>query len=152
ERVRDHRTEDSRELPPAGPESPALKPVEAAHNGAETVASPELVRQPRPSGGRPPERAEDDRGFRGDQRGRRSRRRRPRGQGFPENKYAQPTGPQPRHERPPEVQTGAEPETTAEVIVLPGESLAKYRNIPTVRPEPLQPFARPSVAPDYRTS
>src|SRR6202451_3863885 len=76
----------------------------------------------------PGERSESERGFRGDRRGRRSRRRRQRGRGFPENKYAQPAGA-------PRISTGAyetprhteEPEQ--DVIMLPGESLAKYRNI-----------------------
>jgi ribonuclease G len=76
-----------------------------------------------------------DRGMRGDRRGRRSRRRRQRGRGFPENKYAQPGGaPAPstenREEEPGE-------DEAAELIVLPGESLAKYRHAPAteeVRP------------------
>jgi ribonuclease G len=152
ERVRDERSPESRERPPAAaPQVGALEAVETAHE-AETVASPELLPHPQPSGNRPPERAEDDRGFRGDRRGRRSRRRRPRGQGFPENKYAQPTGPQPRYERAPEARTDVEPDTGADVIVLPGESLAKYRNTAPARTELQAPFARPSAVPDSRTS
>src|SRR5579859_3097545 len=74
ERVRDERAQESRERPP---EAPGLEPlVETAHNGGEIVCSPEVVPHLKPSGSRPPERAEDDRGFRGDRRGRRSRRRR----------------------------------------------------------------------------
>jgi len=72
-----------------------------------------------------------ERNFRNERRGRRSRRRRPRGRGFPENKYAQPSANVPSQ--------AAESETSAteiesedddsglEVILLPGESLAKYR-------------------------
>ena len=73
-----------------------------------------------------------ERGFRGDRRGRRSRRRRPRGSGFPDNKYAQPaaSGAQPRQEG----ETGTDEtdiaDRRAEVLLLPGESLAKYRNAP----------------------
>jgi ribonuclease G len=151
ERVRDERTQEFRERPPDGPELPGLAAVEATRNDAESAPSPDLVPPPKPSGNRPPERAEDDRDFRGDRRGRRSRRRRPRAQGFPENKYAQPTGPQPRNELAPEVRASAEPEAPADVIVLPGESLAKYRNVSSARPEVSAPFGRPSVLPDYTT-
>jgi ribonuclease G len=62
-----------------------------------------------------------------DQSGRRSRRRRSRGRGFPESKYAPeavstpPPAPRPEPERPPE------PTEAADFMVLPGESLAKYR-------------------------
>src|ERR1700761_208935 len=74
----------------------------------------------------PGERAETDRGFRGDRRGRRSRRRRQRGRGFPENKYAQPADSSrisgTVQDSPRETQ-----EAGQEVIILPGESLAKYR-------------------------
>jgi ribonuclease G len=67
------------------------------------------------------------RGERGDRRGRRSRRRRQRGRGFPENKYAQSSA----AARPePGQQIGREEtdETEQDVIILPGESLAKYRS------------------------
>ena len=73
---------------------------------------------------------ESDRG--GDRRGpggRRSRRRRSRGRGFPDAKYAsdvaaEPAGPQQRAGvSEPEDDEEAEP---ADVILLPGESLAKY--------------------------
>jgi ribonuclease G len=151
ERVRDERTQEFRERPADASEVPGLADAEGTHNHAENVSSAELLPAPKPSGNRPPERAEDDRDFRGDRRGRRSRRRRPRAQGFPENKYAQPTVPQPRNEPAPEVRTSAEPEAPGDVIVLPGESLAKYRNISTARPEASPPFARPSVLPDYTT-
>ncbi len=74
-----------------------------------------------------------ERGIRGDRRGRRSRRRRPRSSGFPDNKYAQPgtSGAQPRQEV---REAGADEndiaDPGAEVLLLPGESLAKYRNAP----------------------
>lgn len=66
-----------------------------------------------------------------ERRGRRSRRRRSRGRGFPENKYAQPpasgeTTQQSIEEEEPEEEAAEEP--AADVVVLPGESLAKYRH------------------------
>jgi ribonuclease G len=82
----------------------------------------------------PVERPESERGFRGDRgdrRGRRSRRRRQRGRGFPENKYAAPTG-APRFgestQEPVRATEEREQEHAADVIMLPGESLAKYRS------------------------
>ena len=73
-----------------------------------------------------------ERGFRGDRRGRRSRRRRPRSSGFPDNKYAQPgssSGAQSRQEAREAAADETEiTETRPEVLLLPGESLAKYRN------------------------
>ena len=145
ERVRDPRTQESRERTSTSPESPGL---EARENGAlesEKISAPVVTPNPKIFANRPPEQAEDDRGVHGDRRGRRSRRRRPKGQGFPENKYAQPTGPQPRHELPPEVRTSEQPETAADVILLPGESLAKYRNVPSTRPEGFGSLERPSA-------
>jgi ribonuclease G len=85
---------------------------------AESTPTAEMRAQEQPRG--------DERGFR-DPRNRRGRRRRQRGRGFPESKYAQPSGsaalaaPAALE---PETEEGAEP---AEVIILPGESLAKYR-------------------------
>jgi len=67
-------------------------------------------------------------GDRGDRR-RRSRRRRMRGRGFPENKYAQ----QPGTDAPAAAAPSEEPEeigpvSHSDILVLPGESLAKYRH------------------------
>jgi ribonuclease G len=64
-----------------------------------------------------------------DRRGRRSRRRPSRTHGIPENKYAQPSEaetPAPVETRP----TREEPvdHAASDVIILPGESLAKYRH------------------------
>jgi ribonuclease G len=77
------------------------------------------------------QRLEGDRG-RGDRRGRRSRRRRSRGHGFPDNKYAQPGQTEQRSE-PVQSQLPSEDNFVAEVesdvIILPGESLAKYRHL-----------------------
>src|SRR5439155_19530020 len=79
---------------------------------------------------KPGERGEPEKRFRGDRRSRRSRRRKQRGRGFPDNKYAQPTGisntAEPEERAHDEVRNG--PEQAAEVLILPGESLAKYRS------------------------
>lgn len=56
-----------------------------------------------------------------DRRLRRSRRRRPRGHGFPESKYATET--EAAESRKPT------PESAGEFAILPGESLAKYRDL-----------------------
>ena len=65
-----------------------------------------------------------------DRRGRRSRRRRSRGRGLPESKYftpgsqpPEPAVPAPAAEEPVETEIEAE----EDIVVLPGESLAKYR-------------------------
>ncbi|HEY2844562.1 MAG TPA: Rne/Rng family ribonuclease, partial [Bryobacteraceae bacterium] len=110
--------------------------------------------RPAASGDRP-----DDR----DRRGRRSRRRRQRGRGFPDSKYAEvsPAGAAPAvapaaYPAPhavsealiPEVEVAEEPlPEKAEVrIVLPGESLAKYRGAP--RPSALiEPERRREAVP-----
>ncbi|MBI1899044.1 MAG: Rne/Rng family ribonuclease [Acidobacteria bacterium] len=95
----------------AVPEAP--RPAESP---AAAVPAPARTVRPEPA-----ERAEEDR----DRRGRRSRRRRGRGsRGFPESKYASDVAsrPEPAAAAEPEKnQTGAE-----DLLVLPGESLAKY--------------------------
>jgi ribonuclease G len=65
-----------------------------------------------------------------DHRGRRSRRRRPRNHGFPETKYAQPPAAanEPREPEPSNELTGEAEAPAEDVILLPGESLAKYRH------------------------
>ena len=83
------------------------------------------------TGERPPE---GDRQFRGDRRGGRRSRRRPRGgRGIPENKYAQPSGlsfaPSQQEETIAAPDEEGEPERRSERIILPGESLAKYRGV-----------------------
>ena len=107
------------------PESTEEQGGETTEDEAEMVA-PEVA-EPKPAGeNRSFERSEGDRGFRGDRRGRRSRRRRSRGGGFPENKYVQPAGgrqngPAAREPKP------YDTEPSEDVIILPGESLAKYQ-------------------------
>ncbi len=88
-----------------------------------------------------------DRNNRGDRRNRRSRRRRQRGRGFPENKYAQPvTAPASESESHEEE---AEEGEQAEVIVLPGESLAKYRHASAGEEPPQPEFAEPEAESDF---
>ena len=75
----------------------------------------------------------EDRGDRGDRRGRRSRRRRNRGRGFPESKYAAAGATAPPAEPAVVVESTQNAESSEDSIpsepplVLPGESLAKYR-------------------------
>ena len=127
DRGREHRPQPPRaEVEPAAP-SPVAAEAPAAAAGPAMEA-------PAPSGDRPPH--SDDRGRpddRGDGRGRRSRRRRNRGRGFPDSKYssenAGPRGASPV-ESEPEIAAAEEEETPAgsePPIILPGESLAKYR-------------------------
>jgi len=91
------------------------------------------------------ERTED----RGERRGRRSRRRRGRSGGFPESKYAAEVGPRPPEAEPPaariaEIRDVEEAVPNQVPLVLPGESLAKYRGgapaqtiAQNIEPEPL---------------
>ncbi len=101
-----------------------------------------------PAESKPGDRPDGDKGFRGgdrggDRRGRRSRRRRSRGGGFPDNKYAQPGAASSETAARQPLSTGTpasveEEEVDAEaldVIILPGESLAKYRRL-SAEPEP----------------
>jgi len=71
-----------------------------------------------------PERIDNDRGFRADRRSRRNRRRRQRGPGFPENKYAQPIASSAESHSAEQTD-----ESAGDVVILPGESLAKYRGM-----------------------
>jgi ribonuclease G len=128
---------------------------EAPNTAIATAASTEG--RP-PEQARPSERLDDDRNRGNDRRGRRSRRRR-RGRDFPDNKYARPNAPPSQSSSiaarsdeaiPPAdpAQAKAEFSVTArqdervDVIVLPGESLAKYRSRPTV----LEPAPAPVAA------
>jgi ribonuclease G len=118
-----------RDQPPppqqAGPEAAAaaivegVDPATAVDSSAAPPAPAAAAQQPR----------QDDRGER---RGRRSRRRRNRGRGFPDSKYASETAAAPA---PVEAEEPEEPEAAQEAemppIILPGESLRKYRGAPT---------------------
>ena len=96
---------------------------------APPAAVPEAAEARQQNGA--PERAEAGAEASHDRRGRRSRRRRPRSHGFPETKYAQPpaAAATEQHEAAPPEESAEETETPAEdVLILPGESLAKYRH------------------------
>ena len=137
--------------PPGGEEAPdsATVPAEVAHTAA---GAPERS-QERPAD-RGPERAEDR-----DRRGRRSRRRRNRGRGFPESKYAEVTpAAAPIAHSSAETAADTKPLLTAQPaaetpgvipLVLPGESLAKYRGAPPVarENEPARPASIPPPLP-----
>jgi Rne/Rng family ribonuclease len=131
DRGREHRPQPPRvEAAPAPVDAPAAEAHASMSPPAETAA---------PSGDRPPRLDDrprsddrprpDDRGG-DDRRGRRSRRRRNRGRGIPDSKYATDFGPRPAPveskpqaiEETEETAVGEEPP-----IILPGESLAKYR-------------------------
>jgi ribonuclease G len=142
----------SEDLPPAA--LPAPEPA------AESATAPVVAAQPAPAPLAAPEQfarrnEEHERDRRG---GRRSRRRRPKGRGLPESKYFSPG----QHSAPvapppaPEEAEEAEPETVEngpeDMVVLPGESLAKYRgdsphqpeavaDVPASLPEPSEPTA-----------
>ncbi len=109
------------EPPPAPPVRPSEEPADAA----EAVAAAPPVT----AGGQPADRGQD--------RGRRSRRRRNRGRGFPDSKYAAAGDAPGESEREPVVEEPA-PAIVSEsssFSVLPGESLAKYRS-PSSAQEP----------------
>ncbi len=112
---------------------PSPEPIEVIESVPPRPAVTALATSANPES-RPAEKTDPDRGFQGDRRGRRSRRRRQRGFGFPENKYAQPGPSQPAVEprpvpsRDPVASRDEEESKPADVIILPGESLAKYRH------------------------
>jgi ribonuclease G len=133
---RDGRTE----RPPQGYVKPIEQIVEAVEAPVTAVEPPAAASQQRQ------ERSEGGSGDARD-RGRRSRRRRSRGGGFPDSKYAsdvdspaveapamEAAAPERERERSP-IQEEPEPR---DVILLPGESLAKYsRPARNVAPEPV---------------
>jgi ribonuclease G len=151
DRDRDRDRERDRERRPAmrpPQEPPAIVPapeasvaaVELPAAAAEAVTTaPAQERPPNQASDRPPDKSGDKAGEDRDRRGRRSRRRRNRGRGFPESKYAEvgPAAPVAAQPADAHVETHTEPEpagaahTPAEIpLVLPGESLAKYRGGP----------------------
>ncbi len=153
---------EARSLTPAEIETLASESSEAASGEAEEPRQP----------------AADRPGPRRERRGGRSRRRRPRRAQFPESKYASPgalsaertaargTEPRPSTEAKSEPAGSEAPQQEPEFTVLPGESLAKYRQArpssseagglaaaeesapgSTKRaPEPVEPAALPSDA------
>ncbi len=145
------------ERPPQGFAKPAEKPVEAAE---EPVAASELesaAPAAPPAANQPSERregsprSEGSSNDRGD-RSRRSRRRRKGGGGFPDSKYASDVD-SPAIESPAVEAAALEQETFREepqsrdVILLPGESLAKYsRPAKHVAPEAVEEIEAPVAA------
>jgi ribonuclease G len=148
----EHRDDRRDRGPNRSTEAVAPPMASVAAEAGESESRPAIAAAPRtvvlPTGQgerRPADRPDGDRGQRGDRRGRRSRRRRPQGRDFPDNKYAQssPAGPsleadrpeaEPRpREIPPHVPSSGptfREEPPVDVMVLPGESLAKYRHRP----------------------
>ncbi|HEY4360541.1 MAG TPA: Rne/Rng family ribonuclease [Bryobacteraceae bacterium] len=158
-----HRGERRQALPPSLTAAAPPPPAEGAAPATEASApeaEPSAVAAPSPAGESAPR---DDRGGdRGDRRGRRSRRRRNRGRGFPESKYADPNAPAGAPASEGESESGNEadePEESdvieaveaapsqQERVVLPGESLAKYRGTAMPPPLPAEAFTRPASAP-----
>ena len=148
EALGDHEDEEEEIAPATVSNQPAL--------GNETRASEPPQQQAPRTGDRP----DDGRGGDRDRgRGRRSRRRRRGGRDFPENKYARPNaGPNaaPAETARVEAQEPHEDEVAGsnaddapvvrereEVIVLPGESLAKYRTRPPAQSAPAPAAAAP---------
>ncbi len=128
-------------------EAPSVAAVVAAPAAAPLVAPAEFARR------------NDDRDRRG---GRRGRRRRPKGRGLPESKYFSPgqhsspapplPAPEEAEEAEPEMQEAAD-DAPEDIMVLPGESLAKYRGeasgtgVPACPPEPEATAPEPAEPP-----
>ncbi|MBV9762726.1 MAG: Rne/Rng family ribonuclease [Acidobacteriaceae bacterium] len=132
ERVGEERMAEPRAIRRLGQEATEQQGGEAAGDDLE-AGEPEVAAVAEAAPSAAGERTEQDRGFRGDRgdrRGRRSRRRRQRGRGFPENKYAASTA-SPRFPESPQESARpieeSEDEPDSDVMILPGESLAKYR-------------------------
>jgi ribonuclease G len=133
------------------PAEGATETVPAAEVSAPaTLAAPDRSASAR-SDGRPDVRSD---GRNDDRRGRRSRRRRNRGRGIPDSKYAESSSApssEPVAASVSSLVSGPEPEPAASAapqnapLVLPGESLRKYRSIPEHGPEP---EAHPAAAPE----
>jgi ribonuclease G len=110
---------------PAPATEPAAEaPVAVAPEPAAEVAAPPAQAPTQGNAARRPDDRADARDR--DRRGRRSRRRRPKGRGLPESKFFTP-----RHESPAappesEAPPAAPVEEPRDIVVLPGESLAKY--------------------------
>ena len=132
DRDRDPRRERETHLPLPPPASQAITQIEVG--AVESAAPAGEVREAAAAPAAAAEGTAYSEGQR-DHRGRRSRRRRRGSKGFPESKYASPTGAQ---DAPAEEERAQEPFAAAapaapsapavdEFLLLPGESLAKYR-------------------------
>jgi ribonuclease G len=122
--------------PPAAEQaSPAITPAEGAPEATPTAEAPTPVALDASNRGAPAGHDSRADGRNDDRRGRRSRRRRNRGRGIPDSKYAE-TSSAPSPE--PAVASVSVPEPEPAVsatpqiapLVLPGESLRKYRSAP----------------------
>jgi Ribonuclease G/E len=139
---RDRDSRDRERRPPQGPPPSVQSFVAPALESGDAAVEASTVPAAVPSSESRPDDRGPDRG--GDRRGRRSRRRRNDGRGFPDSKYAptgaehRPSGPRPVSEPAPEaiepVETAAS-EAIEEIVplILPGESLKKYRGAPAVK-------------------
>jgi ribonuclease G len=141
---------DRERRPPQGP-PPAAQPIPESGEAAQE-RPPAISSLSGAAAGVPPESRPDDRGGdRGERRGRRSRRRRNNGRGFPDSKYA-PIGGEQRRSGPPleasepEIESARPGEIAAEAdapaeeitpLILPGESLRKYREAPPAAKAPV---------------
>jgi len=152
-RDRDRGPREPREARPpvqAAPEADAVAPAETSTAEAAPASVVSTAPGAETGGERRPPEAREER----ERRGRRSRRRRRGGgHGFPESKYASEGAPAAQSaletrpealEAEPLFEAAAEPaplptleQTSATPIVLPGESLAKYRHAAPVSPVPL---------------
>jgi ribonuclease G len=136
---------------PAAPASGGDAPPEAAP--AAEAATPAALAAPDRSSGRGEIRTDP---HADDRRGRRSRRRRNRGRGIPESKYAEPSetsgaassAPAPAPFAPaPEMEPSLPAAAEIAPLILPGESLRKYRSAP--EPPPAAPVeVEPEVEPE----
>jgi ribonuclease G len=127
----------------SGPEIPAHQNQGASELAEVETAKSEFVAgssEPRSSEPKSSEPRED----RGGWRGRRRRGRRDRGNGAPEPRYSRPAEAQPAPGREPREHYG--PPAGYEPIILPGESISKYRNRPQVVPAPEPASAAESLA------
>ncbi len=127
DRRQQHQPQPHQSAPQAAPPQPQAAPAEGeapAGESAAPIAATEGAPVPAPG------RDAGERGDQGDRRGRRSRRRRHRGRGFPESKYADTPA---AASSVPATEVEAEPEsnsTDEPPLILPGESLRKYRAAP----------------------
>jgi ribonuclease G len=142
---REPRDRDRERRPPQTPQ-PAASVPESGEAVQEAIPAISPL-----SASAPPDSRPDDRGGDRERRGRRSRRRRNNGRGFPDSKYA-PSGGEQRRSGPPQEASAphverAEPGETIlesepvgeEVVplILPGESLKKYRETPPAAKAPV---------------
>ena len=134
ERGRDRRQQHQPQQHPATPQGapqPQAAPAEGEAPAGESAAPAAAATGTEDAPASAPGRDTGDRSDQGDRRGRRSRRRRHRGRGFPESKYAETPAATSAAPTADEVETEPEPASAEEPpLILPGESLRKYRAAP----------------------